>query len=77
MALLLGILGAIVNAPTLKEINWSSEMRKQLVPGLLNAFDSISDNFLSQIDDMDSRLGFASYVNRGTEMFRMHSTGPR
>ena len=74
LALLLGILGAIVNAPPLKEISWSSEMKKQSVLGGPNVFNFISDNSLSQIDDMDSRLGFASYVNRGKEMIGRHST---
>jgi hypothetical protein len=36
-----------------------------------------SDDFRSQIDDMDSRLGFASYVNRGTEIFGKRFTGPQ
>ncbi|TFK39824.1 magnesium transporter [Crucibulum laeve] len=46
-ALALGIIGASLNAPPLKEITWASEMRKH------------------KIDDMDSRLGFANFVNRG------------
>ncbi|KAJ7623163.1 magnesium transporter [Roridomyces roridus] len=51
VALALGIIGASLNAPTLKEISWSAEMRKR------------------SIDEMDSRLGFASYVNRGNSLF--------
>ncbi|KAF9530455.1 magnesium transporter [Crepidotus variabilis] len=51
LSLVLGIIGACLNAPPLKEITWSSEMRKH------------------KIDDMDSRLGFASYVNRGKRIF--------
>ncbi|KAG6813843.1 hypothetical protein H0H92_006787 [Tricholoma furcatifolium] len=47
IALILGILGASLNASELKEITWASEMRKRT------------------IDEMDSRLGFASFVNRG------------
>ncbi|KAF9038460.1 membrane magnesium transporter-domain-containing protein [Panaeolus papilionaceus] len=50
VALVLGILGACLNAPPLKDITWSSEMRKHT------------------IDQMDSRLGFASYVNRGNHL---------
>ncbi|KAF9477591.1 hypothetical protein BDN70DRAFT_810425 [Pholiota conissans] len=50
VALFLGILGACLNTPALKEITWSSEMRKH------------------KIDEMDSRLGFASYVNRGKQV---------
>lgn len=42
----LGILGASLNAPVLKEITWASEMKKRT------------------IDDMDSRLSFASYETR-------------
>ncbi|KAF8892246.1 hypothetical protein BD779DRAFT_1670572 [Infundibulicybe gibba] len=47
LGLVLGILGASLNAPPLKEITWASEMRQR------------------NIDEMDSRLGFASFVNRG------------
>jgi len=50
-ALVLGILGASLNSPTLKEITWAAEMRKR------------------SIDDMDSRLSFASFVNRGKNLF--------
>ncbi|KAJ7255515.1 magnesium transporter [Mycena haematopus] len=51
LALVLGTLGASLNAPPLKEISWSAEMRKR------------------SIDEMDSRLGFASFVNRGKNLF--------
>jgi len=47
IGMILGILGASLNAPPLKEITWASEMQKRT------------------IDEMDSRLGFASFVNRG------------
>ncbi|KAF9045659.1 hypothetical protein BDZ89DRAFT_1058634 [Hymenopellis radicata] len=47
VALFLGILGASLNAPPLKEITWASEMNKR------------------SIDEMESRPGFASYINRG------------
>jgi len=50
-ALVLGILGASLNAPVLKDITWQSEMKKR------------------SIDEMDSRLGFASFVNRGRTLF--------
>jgi hypothetical protein len=73
----LGILGAALDALPLKKITWSSEMRKWSVPDGPDVFHSFSDNFRSQIDDIDSRLGFASYVNRGTEMLRQRSTGPQ
>jgi len=46
-ALVIGILGASLNAPPLKDITWQSEMKQR------------------SIDEMDSRLGFASFVNRG------------
>ncbi|KAF8159475.1 magnesium transporter [Crassisporium funariophilum] len=51
IGLVLGILGASLDAPHLKEITWASEMRKH------------------KIDEMDSRLGFAGYVNRGRQIF--------
>jgi len=47
IALVLGIIGASLNAPALKDITWQSEMRER------------------SVDEMDSRLGFASFVNRG------------
>ncbi|KAJ7917488.1 magnesium transporter [Mycena leptocephala] len=51
LALVLGTLGASLNAPPLKEITWAAEMRKR------------------SIDEMDSRLSFASFVNRGNNLF--------
>ncbi|KAJ7066521.1 magnesium transporter [Mycena amicta] len=51
VALVLGTLGASLNAPKLKEISWAAEMQKR------------------SIDDMDSRLSFASFVNRGKHVF--------
>ncbi|KAJ7334234.1 magnesium transporter [Mycena olivaceomarginata] len=51
LALVLGTLGASLNAPSLKEISWAAEMRTR------------------SIDEMDSRLGFASFVNRGKNLF--------
>ncbi|KAL0953811.1 hypothetical protein HGRIS_004991 [Hohenbuehelia grisea] len=51
VALALGIVGASLNAPKLKEISWASEMQTR------------------SIDEMDSRLGFANYVNRGRTLF--------
>ncbi|KAJ7130611.1 magnesium transporter [Mycena epipterygia] len=50
-ALVLGTIGASLNAPALKEITWAAEMRKRT------------------IDEMDSRLGFANFVNRGKNLF--------
>jgi len=47
LALFLGIIGACVKAPPLKEITWASEMKTRT------------------IDDMDARMGFASFVTRG------------
>jgi len=49
-ALIVGMLGASLNAPPLKDISWQSEMKKRT------------------IDEMDSRLGFASFVNRGSTL---------
>ncbi|KAJ3890696.1 hypothetical protein GG344DRAFT_48925 [Lentinula edodes] len=51
IALALGILGASLNASSLKETTWSSEMKTR------------------SIDEMDARLGFANYVNRGRNIF--------
>ncbi|KAG7093616.1 hypothetical protein E1B28_007280 [Marasmius oreades] len=51
VGLVLGILGAALNAPPLKGITWASEMRKR------------------SVDEMDTRAGFASYVNRGRYIF--------
>jgi hypothetical protein len=47
ISLVLGVVGASLNAPELKEITWASEMKKR------------------SIDQMDSRLGFANFVNKG------------
>jgi len=53
IALVVGVLGASLNAPPLKDITWQSEMKKR------------------SIDEMDSRLGFASFVNRGRSFISM------
>ncbi|KAJ7436723.1 magnesium transporter [Mycena galericulata] len=58
LALVLGTLGASLNAPTLKEISWAAEMRKR------------------SIDEMDSRLGFANFVNRGAKLFADPTSPP-
>ncbi|TFK48549.1 hypothetical protein OE88DRAFT_1664433 [Heliocybe sulcata] len=50
VGLFLGILGASLDAPALKEITWASEMKKR------------------SIDEMDSRLGFANWSNRGSTL---------
>ncbi|KAF5373243.1 hypothetical protein D9615_007431 [Tricholomella constricta] len=55
VGLVLGILGASLNAPELKEITWASEMQKH------------------KIDEMDSRLGFASFVTRGRNILSSSS----
>jgi len=69
LALILGILGAALNVPALKEITWSNEMKNQFVTYAPMSFLwSLSVPF-SKIDDMDSRLGFANYVNRRTHVF--------
>ncbi|KAG6854009.1 hypothetical protein C0991_011496 [Blastosporella zonata] len=59
VGLVLGVLGASLNAPELKEITWASEMRKHT------------------IDEMDSRLGFASFVTRGRNILSQSSTPSR
>ncbi|KZT21580.1 hypothetical protein NEOLEDRAFT_1121009 [Neolentinus lepideus HHB14362 ss-1] len=48
--LFLGILGASLDTPALKEITWASEMKKR------------------SINEMDSRLGFADWGNRGSSL---------
>ncbi|KAF9006116.1 membrane magnesium transporter-domain-containing protein [Cyathus striatus] len=58
IALAIGILGASLSTPPLKEITWASEMQKH------------------KIDEMDSRLGFASYVNRGSKLLAQSAPVP-
>lgn len=63
--MVLGILGASLNAPQLKEITWASEMRKQCVFSHFLFHLTDVTTFPSTIDEMDSRLGFANFVTRG------------
>lgn len=72
LAMMLGIIGASLNAPKLKEITWASEMRKQWVSWLTHIH---AHEPFSKIDEMDSRLGFANYVSRGKILF--NSVGNR
>ncbi|TDL23634.1 hypothetical protein BD410DRAFT_786869 [Rickenella mellea] len=51
VSLLLGLVGASLAAPELKEITWRSEMKKR------------------KIDEMDARMGFASWTHRGNLLF--------
>lgn len=63
----MGVLGASLNAPPLKGITWQSEMKEQYVLSPLSAV-RLPIRWMdldSSIDEMDSRLGFASFVNRG------------
>ncbi|KAH8116440.1 magnesium transporter [Phellopilus nigrolimitatus] len=55
LSLVIGILGASLNAPELREITWRSEMKKR------------------KIDDVDSRLSFASWTNKGNEILGVGS----
>ncbi|KAL9713557.1 hypothetical protein Ac2012v2_003168 [Leucoagaricus gongylophorus] len=48
---ILGIIGAALLGPPLKQISWASEMRQH------------------KIDEMDARVGFASYIHRGRRIF--------
>lgn len=65
-ALILGILGASLNAPHLKDITWQSEMKQQYVSSVLIRFISNAYAWsVRTIDGMDSRMGFGSFVNRG------------
>jgi hypothetical protein len=64
-ALVLGVLGASLNAPPLKDITWQSEMKKRCIFSFLSSLLVLMRRTASSIDEMDSRLGFASYVNRG------------
>jgi hypothetical protein len=79
VALFLGITGACLKAPPLKEITWASEMRTrcvtphlcslltlcgwQLIVFRLSPLHSIYA--YRTIDDMDARMGFANFVTRG------------
>ena len=63
-ALILGTLGASLNAPPLKDITWASEMRKRWVLSYASGATGNHHSFRT-IDDMDSRLGFANYHSRG------------
>ncbi|KAH7926036.1 hypothetical protein BV22DRAFT_1009942, partial [Leucogyrophana mollusca] len=63
LALILGILGASLNAPPLKDITWASEMKKR-------------HRYCRSIDEMDSRLSFASYNNRGRIVLSPESEKP-
>jgi membrane magnesium transporter 1 len=65
MALVLGIIGASLNAPPLKEITWASEMKTWYEGDHSTDFHQLI-LFIRSIDEMDSRLGFASYVHHGT-----------
>ena len=64
----LGIIGACVKAPPLKEITWASEMKTRCaVVALLTwfAYVRVSQCAFRTIDDMDARMGFANFVTRG------------
>ena len=67
LGLLFGIAGASLKAPPLKEITWASEMQKRYDPTLYYVPSPYSST--RSIDEMDARLGFASYVNRGKSIF--------
>jgi len=73
VAVVLGILGASLNAPPLKEITWASEMQKRYESVALLSPNRPADlGSRSKIDEMDSRLGFASFVNRGRNVLSRH-----
>lgn len=65
--MVLGTLGACLNAPELKEITWRSEMKKRSL--YTTSAGVNAELFDRKIDDMDSRLSFASWVNRGNALF--------
>ncbi|KAL9715790.1 hypothetical protein Ac2012v2_000232 [Leucoagaricus gongylophorus] len=50
---ILGIIGAALLGPPLKQISWASEMRQH------------------KTDEMDARVGFASYIRRGRRIFQL------
>lgn len=61
-ALILGMIGASLNVPLLKDISWASEMKKRCAHSI---YLIPSSPVLSRtIDEMDSRLGFANYHSR-------------
>ncbi|KAG6381692.1 hypothetical protein JVT61DRAFT_293 [Boletus reticuloceps] len=63
-ALILGTLGASLNAPPLKDITWASEMKKRWVLSNVSELQVFITPSRT-IDEMDSRLGFANYHSRG------------
>jgi hypothetical protein len=69
LALFLGITGACLKAPALKEITWASEMKTRCAKHQSCCFalpgDSCSGVDFRTIDEMDARMGFANFVTRG------------
>src|SRR6266571_6294298 len=78
LALFLGIIGACLQAPAVKEITWVSEMKsrcakhkvtlltRQLTFGFPAAAASSCVGYgFRLIDDMDARMEFANFVTRG------------
>ncbi len=79
LALFLGIIGACLKAPALKEITWASEMKTRCAkhkscsstyPRLMFEFRataalSCMGCGFRTIGDMDARMGFANFVTRG------------
>lgn len=69
LALILGLLGASLNAPPLKDITWASEMKKRWVMFRMLIYSLKQCPGFRTIDGMDSRLGFAHYKSRGKFLF--------
>lgn len=67
VAMVIGIIGASLNTRPLKEITWASEMKTRFVSFGLGIASSLS--MCRSIDEMDARLGFGNYVNRGRNIF--------
>jgi hypothetical protein len=76
VALFLGIIGAWLKAPPLKEITWASEMETRYSPTHSPSSLFASHNAPSasphlaicvyrKIDDVDARMGFANFETQG------------
>jgi len=65
------LISTVLNAPPLAEISWASEMKKR--SATLDVITPLRSPLLylfhRNIDEMDSRLSFASFNHRGTKYF--------
>lgn len=65
------LISTVFDAPSLEEISWASEMKKRSANFyLISSLKTVSLMTLRRnIDEMDSRLSFASFNHRGTKFF--------